>query len=185
MRVFIDPGHGGKDPGAVYGRLKEKEIVFSVASLLYDKLEARGNEVRFSRVSDYYVYNTHRAMEANDWGADIFVSIHTNADPDEDNPGDPEAKGTEIWIYPGSEKGRMLALCLAHAIPEHFPGRRFRGIKEARFTVLSKTQMPAVLIEVGFLDTDESSKLDSLITQDTIARCIADGLEDYFTAEDL
>lgn len=184
MRIFIDPGHGGRDPGAVYGQMKEKEIVFSIANILYDKLDTRGYEVKFSRVSDYYVYNADRAQEANNWGADVFVSIHTNADPDDDNPGDPQAKGTEIWIYPGSQKGRLLALCLAHAIPEHFPGRRFRGIKEARFTVLVRTKMPAVLIEVGFLDTDESSKLDSLITQDAIAACIAHGLEDYFTAKD-
>lgn len=178
----MDPGHGGIDPGATFGRIKEKDIVLSVAAKLYDELDINCYDTMLSRVSDYKVLLLNRALAANDWGADIFVSIHCNADPDEDAPGMREAKGSEIWIYPGSKEGMRLALCISNRVPEFFPGRRFRGIKEARFTVLKRTRMPSVLVELAFIDTRKSHELGDFLVQQKIARCIASGIEDYAMA---
>ncbi len=179
MKIFIDPGHGGRDPGATFGSLLEKEIVLRVALETTRLLVLAGHYVVMSRLADRFVALSQRAYQANLTKADIFVSIHTNADPDEDQPEMPEAKGSEIWIYPGSVVGLRLARCVADQVPIFFTGRRFRGIKEARFTVLKKTAMPAVLLELAFIDTEESSKLLDPVIQQKIAETIVAGIESY------
>jgi N-acetylmuramoyl-L-alanine amidase len=95
-----------------------------------------------------------RAVFANDRGGDVFFSIHLNADADEDGPGDPEAHGSELWIHPNaSPKTKIMSARMADRFEEHSP--KFRGVKEANFTVLRLTKMPAVLVEVGFMDNNQ------------------------------
>jgi len=180
IKVVVDPGHGGRSKGAVYKCLEEKEVTLKIGINLAEMLDAGGYDAFMTRHGDYNIYLSHRAKKANDFDADMFVSIHTNADPDEDEPNMPEAKGSEIWIYPGSTNGRRFATCIMDHIDDEFPGRRFRGIKEARFVVLRRTKMPVVLVEVGFIDTEESlTKFESDLTIYKIAKVLYFGVKEY------
>lgn len=155
MKIMIDPGHGGRSEGGRFGDLEEKGVVLDICRTLQDKLQY-SHWTTMTRNDDVYVSLKERSRLANWWGADIFVSVHTNADPDDDLYGDPEAQGEEIWIYPGSKKSRELAEAMRSYVDSLFLGQKFRGIREAKFAVLTYTRMPAVLIELGFLDHRET-----------------------------
>ncbi len=179
MKIFVDPGHGGADAGATFGPLREKDVTLGVGLALCESLQSKNHITSISRLSDYRVPLHRRARLANQNKSDLFISLHTNADPDPDQVGDLEARGSEIWIYPGSKKGRKLAEAIALAVPVFFPGRTWRGIKEANFAVLRLTSMPAVLVELAFIDTEESSRLYDRNVQGRIAETIAAGVEYY------
>lgn len=179
MRIFIDPGHGGADPGATFGDLIEKEIALAISLRLRDRLEAGGHRVEMSRKTDFFVHLEARARMANEWLADVFLSIHLNADPDPDEPGMPEAQGSEFWIYPGSVYGSGLASSIDHAIAIDFPDHPARGIKRAKFAVLRLTKMPAVLLELAFIDTEKSGVLKDPDVQELLAASIAVGVHHY------
>ena len=168
--IVIDPGHGGKDPGAVYAGYKEKDIVLPIALYLGGFLSNMANCV-YTRTADVYVPLRDRVFIANSMKADMFISIHVNASPKHN------ARGEEIWIYPGSVESAKLADSIATYIDEIVPGK-FRGVKEGNFYVLRKTKMPAVLIEVGFIDNPETS-LHSYHTQIRAAFLIASGIKRY------
>jgi len=178
--IVIDPGHGGKDPGAVYAGYKEKDIVLPIALYLGGFLSYTPHEVNlkincvYTRTADVYVPLKDRVFIANSIKADAFISIHVNASPKHN------AKGEEIWIYPSSIKSAKLADSIATYIDEIVPGK-FRGIKEGNFYVLrklAKTEMPAALIEVGFIDSP-NTPLHSSHTQIRVAFLIASGIKKY------
>ncbi len=179
MRIFIDPGHGGKDPGATHGDLIEKELALGISRRLQDKLIDRGHLVDMSRRTDFFVQLEARARMANEWLADVFLSIHLNADADADEPGMPEAHGSEFWIYPGSVHGSGLASSIDHAIAIDFPDHPARGIKQAKFAVLRLTKMPAVLLELAFIDTKKSGALKDPELQELLAASITAGVHHY------
>lgn len=179
MRVFIDPGHGGTDPGATFGDLIEKDIALGISLRLRDRLEAQGQKVELSRKTDFFLHLEARAKMANEWLADVFLSIHLNADPDPDEPGMPEAQGSEFWVYPGSWKGTGLATHIDHAISLDFPDHPARGVKEANFAVLRLTKMPAVLLELAFIDTVKSGALKDPEVQELLAASITEGVRGY------
>ena len=168
--IVIDPGHGGKDPGAVYAGYKEKDIVLPIALYLGGFLSNMVNCI-YTRTADVYVPLRNRVFIANSVKADMFISVHVNASPKHN------AKGEEIWIYPGSTKSAKLADNIATYIDEIVPGK-FRGIKEGNFYVLRKTKMPAVLIEVGFLD-NPITPLHSSNAQIRAAFLINNGIKKY------
>ena len=168
--IVIDPGHGGKDPGAVYAGHKEKDIVLPIALYLGGFLSNMANCV-YTRTADIYVPLRDRVFIANNVKTDAFISIHLNASLKHN------ARGEEIWIYPGSIKSARLADSIATFIDEIVPGK-FRGIKEGKFYVLRKTKMPAVLIEVGFID-NPITPLHSYHTQIRVAFVIAAGIKRY------
>ena len=168
--IVIDPGHGGKDPGAVYAGHKEKDIVLPIALYLGGFLSNMANCV-YTRTADVYVPLRDRVFIANSIKADAFISIHLNASPKHN------ARGEEIWIYPNSIKSAKLADSIATFIDEIVPGK-FRGIKEGNFYVLRKTKIPTVLIEVGFLD-NPITPLHSYHTQIRAAFVIAAGIKRY------
>ena len=180
MRVFIDPGHGGLDPGATANGLCEKDLVLEIACRLSTQLATYGHLISMSRYTDKSLELSHRADKANDWLADIFLSIHLNADPDPDEPGMPVAKGSEIWFYPGSSEALRLATAIANVTKIKFLDRPFRGIKEARFAVLRLTRMPAALLELAFIDNPLSLRLKDERIQELIALTISEGVKDYF-----
>ena len=95
-KVFLDAGHGGKDPGALGNGLKEKDINLSVTLKVGNILKNHGVNVGYSRTTDVFLELADRASKANNFGADVFVSIHCNAFDD------PSAKGVETYSYPGS-----------------------------------------------------------------------------------
>jgi len=182
MRVFIDPGHGGADPGASHGDLVEKDLVLKISQRLDDHLKDLGHDTLMTRVADSTFDLAARAEKANLWGAEIFLSIHLNADPDPDQPGMSEALGHEFWIYPGSFKGLRLAEALNKAFVFAFPAYPARGVKEANFAVLRLTQMPAVLLELAFIDTAIATRLRLPVVQERIAGAISSGVHYYAIA---
>lgn len=158
-KLMLDPGHGGRDPGAIgHGGLEEKRVVLDLCEEIRDRL--RGvMQVSMTRHGDEFVELGQRATLANIDEADYFVSIHCNA---AENRG---ARGFEVWTSPGKTGADPLATEIFRAMEcsdPSAPARKDLGDgdvdKEARFTVLVKTEMPAVLVEVGFLTNymDES-----------------------------
>jgi N-acetylmuramoyl-L-alanine amidase len=156
MRICIDPGHGGHDPGAVFRGLEEKDICLLAGLWLRDYLLLFGHQVVMTRADDRFVAISRRAALSNEAAADLFVSLHMNADADPDGAGMAEARGGEIWIYPDSREGRLLAEKIGEEIKRAFPGEPWRGIKEEEFGVLVMTTAPAVLIEMAFIDNSET-----------------------------
>jgi len=184
-RVTLDPGHGGDQPGAVYGDLQEKDIVLAVAEYVVEGLNAIDPEiwVGLTRTFDQTLTLQQRCDFSNNMNVDCFVSCHVNADPDDDSPGSPEAKGEEIWIHKGSVKGLRLAKCLADEVDRIFPDEPFRGIKESEvFYVLKHTIAPACLLELGFID--KSSSLETFTDELTLRKIgvfIARGIYEFIS----
>lgn len=146
-KIFIDAGHGGSDPGALGNGLKEKDIVLSIAQKLTGLFNAKGIQVSHSRYTDTSVGLAERAEMANNWGADLFISIHANA-----LDGSGSAYGTECYTYPNSTaENKRLSADIASSISSKL-GTYNRGHREADFAVLRLTQMPSVLIETAFID---------------------------------
>ncbi|MFG2007837.1 N-acetylmuramoyl-L-alanine amidase [Micromonospora sp. NPDC048868] len=151
-KVYLDPGHGGTDPGAVGNGLTEKALTLSIALQTRDILKANYSvDVRMSRTSDITRSLTYRTSDANAWGATIFVSIHINSGG---------GTGFESYRYPGTSSA-------LHS-PVHsrvLSGMRTvgsvtdRGLKTANFHVLRETAMPAVLTENLFIDTVADANL--------------------------
>jgi N-acetylmuramoyl-L-alanine amidase len=175
MRISLDPGHGGTDPGAIGTtpfRLEEKRVALDIARLLEEELEARGHWVVTTRRRDRSVSLPARAAFANRLGADLFVSIHANA------AATPAARGIEVYHFPGSIAGRRLAESVLKSLLATFPTHKNRGVKEANFTVLPLTTMPGILVETEFLTNPTQLKfLADPANQQLLAAAIADGVE--------
>ncbi len=172
MRIAIDPGHGGKDPGAEGGQLRESEVVLAISLFLRDELVGCGHDVLMTRDSDVFVPIRKRCQVANAWHADLFLSIHCNA------ASNPQAHGMELLIYPGSVRGRDLAGHIWEPLLQ-FPNLRDRGIKARDdLGVLRMTFMPAVLVETAFISNEEDRRyhLGSDQGRRRIAKAIALGV---------
>ena len=153
-KVFIDPGHGGTDPGASGNGLYEKEVVLSISKKVRNILISKGFEVELSRSTDQYVSLSDRAAQANAWDADLFVSIHCNSATSS------SANGTECYTYPTANTStKSLSKNMASALASKL-GLTNRGHKEANFAVLRLSNMPAILIETAFINNaNDASKL--------------------------
>ena len=176
MKICIDPGHGGADPGAVSGNVKEKDLNLAIAQKLLLLLYNKGHDIIMTRSNDIAVSLYERANKANNFNADIFVSIHNNAVSDEG------VQGTETLFYPGSKQGERLARLVQDELVKKLQ-RPDRGIKPRRnLVVLKCTTMPAILAECAFLSNPTERKLlqDSGF-QHLAAEAIMEGIEAYFT----
>ncbi|AZO95291.1 N-acetylmuramoyl-L-alanine amidase [Halocella sp. SP3-1] len=175
MRICIDAGHGGKDPGAVSDGVQEKNINLKIALKLSTKLIGAGYKIIMTRDDDVFVPLYERARLANKKNADVFVSIHNNA------AGNSAAAGTETLYYPGSVQGEKLAGLVQKELIRKLQ-RADRGIKERKeLVVLSSTAMPAVLVECSFLTNPVERKLlQDEGFQLLAAESIVDGIEKYF-----
>ncbi len=164
--VCVDPGHGGKDSGAVWGEVLEKDLTFSISRKVAQRL---GGQAVMTRHGDVYVSLRERCEVANRSGAEVFVSIHVNS-----SSVPPKKGGAEVWYYPGSEEGRTLASIIARKIGAE------RGVKAGRFYVLKHTRMPAVLIECGFINVEQDrQRLCDPAYQEWLADRIVEGIEAY------
>ncbi|WP_179032705.1 N-acetylmuramoyl-L-alanine amidase family protein [Paenibacillus kribbensis] len=178
--VVIDPGHGGKDPGAasVTGR-REKEFTLAVALKVQQLLQNDpAIQVVMTRDGDTYPTLDERAQLANDQLASVFVSIHGNSMPASNNG---KANGSETYY------ARQESLSLATTMHKHLvaaTGFKDNDIKVANHLVTRKSQMPAVLLECGYLSnpSDEASMFTEE-TQERIAQGIVDGLKEYLGTE--
>lgn len=171
-KVFLDAGHGGKDPGAVGNGMQEKNITLPVALEVGKILERHGITVGYSRKTDVYVSLEDRASKANNFGADIFVSIHCNAFEKS------SAHGVETYSHIGSVKGAKLAKAIHNEVIKAKLYTRDRGTKTANFAVLRLTKMPAALIEMAFITNLEDAQL-LRNKQKEFATAIAKGILSY------
>jgi N-acetylmuramoyl-L-alanine amidase len=174
MRLCIDCGHGGSDPGSI-GRqprtVREKDVVLAIGQRVAESAARRGWEPLMTRLQDRTLSLASRAAFANRLHADLFVSLHANA------AASPDVEGIEVYHFPGSAPGRWLALNVLERLLVRFPDHRARGVKEANFAVLRRTGMPGVLVETEFLTCPR--QLDFLSdagNQAALAEAIVDGL---------
>ena len=168
-KVIIDAGHGGQEPGAVYEGRQEKEDALQLAFDVGNALERRGISVSYTRVSDVYDSPYEKAAMANASDADIFLSIHRNAMP---VPG--IASGVENLVYEDSGTAGALGRNIGEALAE--AGWTDLGVKERPgLVVLRNTKIPAVLVEVGFINNEKDNEfLDANMA--ATADAIADGV---------
>lgn len=171
-KVYLDAGHGGRDPGAVGNGLKEKDIVLPVTLKMGDILKRHGLEVVYSRTIDTFLELHERANKANQAKTDVFVSIHCNSATNT------SARGVETYSYLGSVEGGKLAKAIQDSVINAKIFSHNRGTKTANFAVLRLTRMPAALVELGFI----SNKLDAEIQktkQEEMAEAVAKGILNY------
>ena len=167
--VVIDPGHGGANPGAVYNGRQEKDNVLALSLAVGNILEQNGVDVYFTRTTDVYESPYQKATEGNQVGADYFVSIHRNSSPYPN-----QYTGVETLVYNRYGEAARMAYNINAQLEE--VGFVNQGVNERpNLVVLNSTQMPAVLVEVGFINNDQDNVLfDERF--DDIARAIADGI---------
>jgi N-acetylmuramoyl-L-alanine amidase len=171
--VLIDPGHGGKDPGAIgLGSLREKDVILPISKRIAQVLQQNGVQVVMTRDSDYFVTLPGRVQLAERANADVFVSIHANAV----GPGRSDVSGLETYYY---ESGLGLARAVHNSILQNV-NVRDRGVRRARFYVLRKSSMPSILVETGYLTgRDDNAKLRTSAYQNQMAEAIARGILQY------
>lgn len=180
MKIFINPGHapnGNPDPGAIgQNGTRECDVTLAVGNKLAAFLRAAGCEVKVLQSDDL-----EEVCEAsNEWGADLFVSVHCNS------AGSSSAAGAEIWTAPGQSQGDALASAIMAQVEKTFPDMDIRADysdgdvdKEARFYVLLYTDAPAALIELAFISNqDEEALLQNDSFQSRYAAAIARGVTD-------
>ncbi|MEC1260997.1 N-acetylmuramoyl-L-alanine amidase [Bacillus swezeyi] len=170
VKIFIDPGHGGTDPGASGNGLQEKHLTLQIALALRNILldEYQNVSVQLSRTSDQTVSLTQRTNAANSWGADFYLSIHVNAGG---------GTGYEDYIYSGVGAPTSTYRNVIHEEILKVVDFRDRGKKTANFHVLRETVMPALLTENGFVDnTSDANKLKSSTFIQSIVRGHANGI---------
>lgn len=174
-KVFINPGHcPGVDPGAVNGAYTEAQIALEIGQKVAAYLEAAGCEVKLLQSDNLCGESPsypNVCRTANDWQADIFVSLHCNA-------ASPAAKGTETLVFSKWSKSDTLAHCIQKQIVNKCDTVD-RGVKERpKLAVLRGTYMTATLVEMAFISNDDD--LSNLLhNSDAFARAIAVGITDY------
>ena len=192
--VFLDPGHGGRDPGAVYNGLREKDLNMSIYRKLRSELEKLGYTVLTSRDTDVYVdYVTERSEMVNKTDADVFISIHFNA------TGVPGANrsGVETYIYEPDPDITPRINKVAHNHPIRLSeskrladnihnsvvsiaGANDRGVRGSNYAVLRETVKPAVLLELGYIDSPEYKKISDDKYQNKLVEGIVSGLRNFY-----
>ena len=181
IKIYIDQGHNPQNPnaGAEGNGYREQDLVYNIGVLLARILQNYGYETRLSRKNPDVILGTSNATslatrvnEANAWGADYFISLHTNASVN------PMASGSEAYVYSLTSSAYPLAQSILEQL-NLSTGLRNRGVQpRPGLYVLRKTQMPAVLVELGFI----TSPVDSTLMADApqrFAQGVADGIVDY------
>ncbi|WP_439648888.1 N-acetylmuramoyl-L-alanine amidase family protein [Leptolyngbya ohadii] len=174
ITITIDAGHGGRDPGAVgIGGIRETDIVLDISRQVEQLLQQQGIEVLMTRTDDREIDLPPRVSLANRTRSDLFVSIHANAL----TMSRPDVNGAETYYF--SDRGRVLAQAIQSNMIAA-TGMRDRGVKFARFYVLRNTQMPAALVEVGFVTgAEDARRLADPSFRRVMAQAIARGILQY------
>ncbi|API91980.1 sporulation-specific N-acetylmuramoyl-L-alanine amidase [Virgibacillus pantothenticus] len=181
MKIFVDPGHGGSDNGASGNGLFEKNVTLDIATRIRNILinEYENVQVRMSRTTDATVSLTQRTNNANNWGADYFLSIHCNAF-------NGTARGYEDYIHSSLSSGSQTGQYQDQLHEEITKVNQLsnRGQKKADFHVLRESSMPALLTENGFIDNaNDASLMGSTSWRQAVARGHVNGLEQAFNLQ--
>lgn len=173
-KVFIDPGHGGSDSGAIgHNNILEKDINLQVAKKVENLLKKQGLDIKLSRDSDKTLSLSERTNMANVWKADCFISIHCNAF---------NKKALGIETFSTSKNTSNLAKHVHEQVLNTKAYNANRGLKTAGFYVIKHTTMRACLIELGFIDNVDDIKILTQ-NQDDLALGIAKGICKYLNIE--
>lgn len=143
VKICVDAGHGGKDPGAVGNGRREKDYTLKLALGLGSQLQQHGINVIYTRTDDRFLELYERADISNNNNCDYFISQHVNSGG---------GYGVETFAYPTSNKGKEFAQAIQNSMVANRVATRDRGVKTANFAVLRKTKCPAILIENHFID---------------------------------
>lgn len=176
--IILDAGHGGTDEGAKVNTFMEKKIALTAALLTKKHLEELGYRVIMTRSRDVFLPLPRRVLIANKTKGSLFVSVHFNSSPSV------EAQGIEIFYYDSKEiwrtrASKRLADCILFQVIDQTDAIS-RGIKQGNFHVIRETEMPAVLVEGGFMtNRDERAKLRDRAYLDRLAVGIAQGIDKY------
>ncbi|MFI3230397.1 MAG: N-acetylmuramoyl-L-alanine amidase [bacterium] len=175
-KIFLDAGHGGFNPGAIGANgLEEAPTNLDIVLKLGRILESWGYQVAYSRTTDVYLSLEDRAIKANNWGADYFISVHCNANPNT------ALGGTSTFYYNKRAITERFALVVNNALVEQIQLRDI-GIFTADFAVLRLTRMSAILVEVAFLSNPyEESLLATNSFRQNCALGIANGVAEFTT----
>lgn len=195
--LCLDPGHGGKDPGNRVGGNEEKKYTLLLARELRGQLEKAGFKVVLTRNTDTYVDLGERTAQAKKHKADLFVSLHFNSTESSRNAvkgietycltpagatsTNTRGEGNTRWVAGNrnDEKSMVLAYQVQKALADEL-STDDRGVRRARFQVLREAQMPAILIEGGFMSNPaESRKIFNPTYRARMARAILDGIIAY------
>lgn len=182
VRIVIDPGHGGEDYGT-YSRIKprqhEKYLTLSTAYMLRDHLQNMGYHVLMTRHKDENVSLQERVDFAEEQNASFFISLHYNSAPSD------QAHGIEVFYYKAKDNlnrmhaSKHLAEKILHESVKNTHAKS-RGVKHGNFKVIRETEMPAILVEGGFLtNKGELEKLKDPAYLNTIAQSVAIGIDQH------
>lgn len=171
MKVYIDPGHGGVDSGAVGNGLLEKDLNLDISLKQKNLFERLGHVVRMSRAVDKVVSLEARANDANSWGADVFISNHINAGG---------GTGVEVWHSILGGKSKEYASSVEESLRKVLTSRGLKT-REGRngdyLFVIRETNMPAILIEFGFIDNAvDTEKLKREEIRQRLAEAVVSGI---------
>ena len=183
VKIYLDAGHGGKDPGAIGNGLQEKNVVLDISKRIEQKLQAYKNvDIMQTRTDDAFLSLDQRTNKANAWGADGFLSIHLNSATSN------LAKGFETYIFNGLVSPATIAYQnIIHEEVIKKIGKMIssdRGKKKANFAVLRESHMKACLGENLFVSNSSDANLlkqDSFL--DTLSQGYVNGLEKFFGLE--
>lgn len=180
--VVGNPGHGGKDAGAVVRNDKEKDKVLVIAKAFETELERHDVSVLLTRTKDEYESSTEIIKECNNSGAKVAVSFHLNVDADPKTLDDGAGNGFEVFYWETSTEGKELAKCMekqAKAL-----GQNSRGLKTADLFFTRETTMPAVLVEMWFMDNKKDRAIgDTDAELKAWGVAMAKGVLDYLGKE--
>lgn len=179
--IVLDPGHGGKDPGAMSGSYAEKAIVLKVSNLVKQKLEAQGATVKMTRTGDTYPTLPERVAFSKNNYAEIFVSIHVNA------ASSTSAKGAETFYSVSTgdmyEEDIDLATFVNNQIVKNADMYN-RGVKKYPYYVINNMDIPAILVELGFItNAADRDKLVSNKYVEIYAQSIYNGIIQYYSKQ--
>ncbi|HFH9842929.1 TPA: GBS Bsp-like repeat-containing protein [Streptococcus suis] len=195
--IYIDPGHGGVDSGASYGGVQEKNLALSVANKLKENLIQLGYQVLMTRTADYNVdFKTERSKMANQSNADLFISIHFNAT----GLASSNATGIETYWYQYDPEYQPKINAAMHNDPTRLAeseilanqvqaslisgtGAVNRGVRRETFAVLRETAIPAILVELGFMDNpSDLQKIKQDSYQTKLANALVQGIDNWYGA---
>lgn len=173
-KIYVDAGHGGTDPGAIgCGGVRESTITLAVARYLQTELKRQGISVKMSRENNSTKKLATRCSEANNWGANIVISLHCNAYNTQ------TACGTETYVYKKGSNAEKIANLVQKNLVATL-GITNRGVKEGNLAMVRDTIAPAVLCELAFItNVNDCARVNNATAQKKCAIAICKGICSY------